>query len=150
MYKRQHTHIMKLADYNIPYVYLNRSFEDDMEHCLSLDNKKAAYDAVNYMIKLGHKQIGGIFQNFDNATYRERYDGMVKALSEHNLTCNPDNMLFDINPEDMGATPGRIIQLLQKPDRPEAIFACNDMTAFSIYRACYILGLRIPNHIRCV
>ena len=55
-------------------------------------------------------------------------------------------MLFDINPEDMGTTPGRILQLLQKPDRPEAIFACNDMTAFNIYRACYILGLRIPDH----
>ena len=32
-------------------------------------------------------------------------------------------------------------------DRPEAIFACNDMTAFNIYRACYILGLRIPDHL---
>ncbi|MFQ9705086.1 MAG: hypothetical protein ACLR0U_30820 [Enterocloster clostridioformis] len=31
---------MNLAKYDIPYVYLNRSFEDDMEHCLRLDNKK--------------------------------------------------------------------------------------------------------------
>ncbi|MCR1970283.1 LacI family transcriptional regulator, partial [Enterocloster bolteae] len=49
----QHDHIMNLAKYDIPYVYLNRSFEDDMEHCLRLDNKKAAYEAVSYMIKLG-------------------------------------------------------------------------------------------------
>lgn len=142
----QHDHIMNLAKYDIPYVYLNRSFEDDMEHCLRLDNKKAAYEAVSYMIKLGHKNIGGIFQSFDNLTYRDRYDGMAQALKEHGLDCRPSHMLFDINPEDMGTTPGRILQLLQKPDRPEAIFACNDMTAFNIYRACYILGLRIPDH----
>lgn len=140
----EHAHIMKLEKYNIPYVYLNRDFEDDIIHCLRLNNKKAAYEAVNYMIKLGHKNIGGIFQNFDNRTYQDRYDGMIQAFQDHGLTCTPDHMLFDINPEDMGTTPGRILQLLQKPNRPEAIFACNDMTAFNIYRACYILGLRIP------
>ena len=31
------------------------------------------------MIKLGHKNIGGIFQSFDNLTYRDRYDGMAQA-----------------------------------------------------------------------
>lgn len=143
----EHAHIMELKKYDIPYVYLNRAFEDDMEHCLRLDNKKAAYDAVKYMIKLGHKNIGGIFQSFDNSTYRDRYEGMATALEEHGLVCNQDNMLFDINPEDMGATPGRILQLLQKPNRPEAIFACNDMSAFNVYRACYVLGLRIPEHL---
>ena len=92
---------MNLAKYDIPYVYLNRSYEDDMEHCLRLDNKKAAYEAVSYMIKLGHKNIGGIFQSFDNLTYRERYDGMAQALREHGLDCRPGHMLFDVNPEDM-------------------------------------------------
>lgn len=143
----EHGHIKKLADYNIPYVYLNRSFEDDMDHCLRLDNKKAAYEAVNYMIKLGHKNIGGLFQSFDNRTYQDRYDGMAQALHEHGLDCRAECMLFDINPEDMETTPGRILQFLQRPDRPEAIFACNDMTAFTIYRACYILGLKIPDHL---
>lgn len=143
----EHAHIMKLAKDNIPYVYLNCSFEDDMEHCLRLDNKKAAYEAVSYMIKLGQKNIGGIFQSFDNRTYQSRYDGMAEALKEHGLDCRPDNMLFDVNPEDMETTPGRILHLLQKPNRPGAIFACNDMTAFNIYRACYILGLKIPDHV---
>lgn len=143
----EHAHIMKLAEYNIPYVYLNRYFEDDVEHCLQMDNKTAAHDAVDYMIKLGHKHIGGIFQSFDNSTYRDRYEGMLAAMEEHGLDCDPGNVMFDVNPEDTGRTPARILQFLQKPGRPEAIFACNDMTAFNIYRACYILGLRIPEHL---
>lgn len=142
-----HAHIMKLAEHNIPYVYLNRSFEDDLEHCLRLNNRKSAYDAVTYMIKLGHKNIGGIFQSFDNDTYRERYEGMRMALEDYGLTCQPDQILFDVNPEDMSTTPGKILQMLQNPNRPEAIFACNDMTAFNIYRASYILGLHIPDHL---
>lgn len=143
----EHAHIMRLSEYGIPYVYLNRTFEDDLEHCIQLDNEKAAYEAVSYMIKLGHRNIGGIFQSFDNGNYQERYNGMMRALKEHDLTCPPDNILYDVNAEDMSATPGRILQLLQKPNRPEAIFACNDMIAFNIYRAAYILGLRIPDNL---
>lgn len=86
------------------------------------------------MIRLGHTSFGGLFQGFDNDTYRERYAGMMDALALHGLSCDPDNILFDINPEDMRATPNRILQMLQKPSRPEAIFACNDMTAFNVYR----------------
>lgn len=94
----EHAHIMKLAEYNIPYVYLNRYFEDDVEHCLQMDNKTAAHDAVDYMIKLGHKHIGGIFQSFDNSTYRDRYEGMLAAMEEHGLDCDPGNVMFDVNP----------------------------------------------------
>ncbi len=99
------------------------------------------------MIRLGHTNFGGLFQSFDNGTYQERYAGMMDALALHGLSCEPNNLLFDINPEDMGATPNRILQMLQRPNRPEAIFSCNDMTAFNVYRAAYILGLRIPENL---
>ena len=82
-----------MAKYDIPYVYLNRSFEDDMEHCLRLDNKKAAYEAVSYMIKLGHKNIGGIFQSFDNLTYRDRYDAWPRLLRSTGWTAAPAHAL---------------------------------------------------------
>lgn len=142
----EHSHVKKLAQYNIPYVYLNRFFDDDVSHCLHLDEYNAAYDAISYMIKLGHKNIGGIFQSFTNFTYKERCAGMIQALKDHGLSYSEDNMLLDINPEDMAAS-RKILHYLQKPNRPEAIFACNDMTAFNVYRACYILGLKIPEHV---
>ncbi len=142
----EHAHIRKLADANIPYVYLNRTFEDDLDHCIRVDNLAAAYDAVSYIIKQGHRNIGGIFQSFENPSYREQYEGMRKALTEHGIPCAPEKMLFDIDPEDANAS-RKILRLLQMPDRPEVIFAGNDMTAFSVYRAAYILGLRIPEQL---
>ena len=143
----EHSHIKKLAGFGIPYVYMNRHFEDDREHCLRLDNKKAAFEAVSYMIQLGHQNIGGIFQSFSNNSYQERYEGMMKALDFHGLACSPGNLLFNVNPEDMGTTTSQIVRMLQQPDRPMAIFASNDMITFSIYRAAYILGLHIPDHL---
>ena len=137
----EHEHIKKLNTFHIPYICLNRNFEDDPDHCLRINNRTAAFEAVDYMIRLGHTNFGGLFQSFDNGTYQERYAGMMDALALHGLSCEPNNLLFDINPEDMGATPNRILQMLQ------AIFSCNDMTAFNVYRAAYILGLRIPENL---
>ena len=142
----EHSHIMKLSELNIPYVYLNQTFNDDLSHCIRIDNKTAAYEAVSHIIKLGHNNIGGIFQNLANSSYKEQYEGMTKALEENNICCPPDNYLFDINPEDM-ASSNILLRMLQKPNRPEVIFACNDMTAFSLYRAAFILGLRIPEQL---
>ena len=71
----------------------------------------------------------------------------MEALADHGLACRSGSLLFDVTPEDMATTPNRILSLLQQPDRPEAVFACNDMMAFNLYRAAYILGLRIPDHL---
>lgn len=142
----EHAHIQKLSDSNIPYIYLNRVFEDDPEHCIRVDNTTAACDAVRYIIKQGHRNIGGIFQSPESSTMNEQYNGMMKALNEHGLACPKEKLLFDINPEDASAS-RKILRLLQMADRPEVIFADNDMTAFSIYRAAYILGLRIPEQL---
>ena len=142
----KNSHIMKLSELSIPYVYLNRTFEDDLSHCIRLDNKKAAYDAIKYIINLGHKNIGGIFQDLEYSSCKEQYEGMMKALKEHDICCHPENLLFDIDPEDMNSS-NQLLNMLQKPNRPEVIFACNDMTAFSIYRAAFILGLRIPEQL---
>ncbi|MFQ9705085.1 MAG: substrate-binding domain-containing protein [Enterocloster clostridioformis] len=70
-----------------------------------------------------------------------------RSPREHGLDCRPGHMLFDVNPEDHGDCSRPDPAAAPKPDRPEAIFACNDMTAFNICRACYILGLRIPDHL---
>lgn len=142
----EHAHIMRLAEADIPYVYLNRTFEDDLSHCIRLNNEQAAYEAICYMLKLGHRNIGGIFQSFDDNTRKEQYDGMMKALEENGLKCSPENFLFDINPEDMNSS-NAILRMLQRPNRPGAIFTCNDMTAFNVYRAAFILGIRIPEQL---
>lgn len=142
----EHAHIQKLSESNIPYVYLNRCFEDDLKHCIRVDNETAAYDAVRYIIRQGHKKIGGIFQSFEDSSHQEQYKGMLRAIEEAKLDCPPRNLLFHINPEDANAS-RQILHFLQQANRPEVIFTDNDMTAFSIYRAAYILGLRIPEQL---
>lgn len=138
----EHSHIMNLEQKGIPYVYLNRTYSDDLKHCLRINNEQAAYNAVSYLIKQGHTSIGGIFENFENMSNEERYHGMIRALTDHNIPVRDDLILLNIdNPK---TAVEQLQPLFQSAKAPTAFFACNDMLALSIYQTAYKLGLCIP------
>lgn len=143
----EHSHIRQLRDYNIPYVYLNRNFADEKEHCIRIDNTRAAYEAVRYLIQSGHRRIGGLFQNFENMSYRERYEGMIAAMKEAKLEIDPQYFLFNLEIDSPDLAYRTIYRFLNSDSRPTAIFACNDMAAFILYKAAYELGIRIPDQL---
>lgn len=138
----EHRHIMRLNDFNIPYVYLNRNFNDDLERCIRIDNVKGAYDCVSYLLDHGYTRIGGVFQSFNNMIYEERYAGMVKALKDRGIQADKDIILLDV--DDLDHSHQRIEKLLKRKQRPEAIFTSNDMLAFGVYRAAYNCKIKIP------
>jgi len=144
----EHRHIQKLAEFGIPYVYMNRNFEDEPEKCIRNDNFKAAYDCICYLIDSGHTRIGAIFQSFDNMIYEERYRGMKKALEDRGLALDERNILFDI--DGLAECHTEIEKILRQEGRPEAIFAANDMLAFDVYKAAYNCGLKIPDELSVI
>lgn len=141
----EHAHIMELSRHNIPYVYLNRNFEDDIRHCIRIDNETAAFHAVTHLIENGHTSIGCVFQSFDNTSYEERYRGMVHALDAHGLSLDPRHAVLGLKADTPDGSVPAIMKMLSQPGRPDAVFACNDMLAFSVYKAAYNLGIRIPD-----
>lgn len=144
----EHGHIRKLKQIGIPYVYMNRYFADEPEHCLPLNNEKGGYECVSYLAQKGFKRIGGIFQSFSNMSFPERFQGMKRALKEAGLALDESLCLFDM--DDLDNAHKKIRTLLANPGRPEALFAANDMLALSVYQAAYECGLRIPDDLSVV
>ena len=58
---------------------------DDTYPFIAIDNKKAAYDAVNYLIKSGRIKIAycGVKNHFISS--KKRWEGYAQALSENNI-----------------------------------------------------------------
>ncbi len=144
----EHGHVGRLKEAGIPYVYLNRYYRDDSEHCLPLSNEHGAYECVNYLIRKGFRRIGGVFQSFSNTSFEERYKGMKRALEEAGIQMDESLNVFDLDDLDNAHT--QIRKLLTGSDRPEAIFAANDMLALSVYQAAYESGLRIPDDLSVI
>lgn len=79
----------KLQRYKIPFVLLSTHSDEYDIPCVEVDDEAAAYDAVKFLIELGHRDIGMIGFNHENSiSGPPRYDGFIRALTEAGLTHN--------------------------------------------------------------
>lgn len=96
------------------------SFDYDEVFC---DGSLAAEMAMDYLISLGHRQIAYI----GDCSYEARYIGYHQSLMAHKLPLNYAN----VYPTSQTRQEGRQMMnvILEKEERPTAIFCANDSTA---------------------
>jgi LacI family transcriptional regulator len=79
----------KLVGCRIPFVLLSSHTYDYESPSVEVDDEVAAYDAVKFLIELGHKEVGMIGFNHDNSIAGPpRYAGFIRALMESGLDHN--------------------------------------------------------------
>lgn len=84
----------KLQEMEIPVVFFN-GYYPDLENSVYVvtDDRKAGYDATEYLISCGCRSIGGIFKSDDMQGHR-RYSGYSRALLNNNQTFDDDNVTW--------------------------------------------------------
>ena len=115
-----------------------------------IDDRRAACQAVQYLISLGHKKIcvvGG-HRRYSDASLK-RWEGALDALGEHGLTIDPeaDYATDYFNPEG-GSTGAE--ELLSRKREFTAIFAMSDLMAMGVIRTLRDHGLRVPEDVSVV
>lgn len=111
-----------------------------------VDDEHGAYEAVQYLIERGHKQIGVITGKNDSIHMQARLVGYQKALRDNGLLYNPEFIYYgDWNRE---AGYNGTEKLLDRG--VTAIFCMNDIMAGGVYDRADELGLRIPEDISVV
>ncbi|HZM76853.1 MAG TPA: LacI family DNA-binding transcriptional regulator [Candidatus Limnocylindrales bacterium] len=127
----------------IPFVVFDPTAElpDDVPF-VGATNWSGGRSATRHLIELGHRRIAMIGGPDHVLCCRARLDGHRSALEAAGLPLD-DALIVrtDLTRED-GYTAA--LELLNRPRRPTAIFACNDLQALGVYRAARGLGLRIP------
>lgn len=143
----------------IPAVLVTVSASDDISKDLyssvMIDDEKEAYLAVRYLIDLGHRNIGFIYDPpGDKLTpNRLRFEGYKRALAEEGIEFR-SSLVADYGGEPLhsGYISGfRAAQDLAKknPDMT-AIFAFADVLALGACKGLISMGLRIPEDISVV
>lgn len=119
----------------VPTVFIDRHPANTHGPVVELDNRKAGFDATEYLITLGHKRIAIItgIPRVSTSTHRE--EGYRDALVKHsiqidNLLIKRSNSRFVARPEKSGTEKGGMESALElltvNPDlRPTAILATN-------------------------
>jgi LacI family transcriptional regulator len=140
---RQNHHILELKDTSLPMVLLIRKLGDEVD-AVVIDNKKAAFDAVTFLIRSGHKRIAIVNGDQKLSLYRERFQGYLQALKEAGLDYDPD---LSLEIPDHADCYDSITGHLKAKQLPDAVFAVSDPLALHVMRAIKDAGYRIPEDI---
>jgi LacI family transcriptional regulator, repressor for deo operon, udp, cdd, tsx, nupC, and nupG len=109
---------------------------------VSIDNLRAAKDAVVHLIKCGYSRIGHISCKNNFVSTIQRKNGYKNALEEAGIPFDPELTAYG----DYGFNSGykAANRLLSLDKRPEAIFAISDIMAIGAIKAIREKGLTIP------
>ena len=137
----------KVIEKGIPYIVLNNMFSEPI-NCIAIDNKKAAFDVVEYLIKLGHKRIATITGDLSTQAGKLRLNGYKEALSAHNIPLIEEYLASG----DFLRTPARVSaeKLLKLKNRPTAIFAASDVMALEVIDEAKKQGMRVPEDLSVI
>lgn len=104
--------------------------------------------AMNYLIQLGHREIGIITGRLNTYSGRQRYSAYEYVLREHGININKNYILRGDFLKRKAYQETK--KLIQSGRLPTAIFVCNDDMALSAMDALKEEGIRIPEDISIV
>ncbi|HEX2927807.1 MAG TPA: GntR family transcriptional regulator [Ruminiclostridium sp.] len=139
-----------LDNHNIPYIFMH-GFHQQLENkpYLILDDAQGMFSAVEYLVKLGHKNIVGIFKA-DDAQGLNRHKGYARALNEGGLPYDPDNIIW-YHTEDKDKKPyTEVRRMITEKRSMDAIVCYNDQIAFKVYELLSEFGIKVPEDISVV
>jgi DNA-binding LacI/PurR family transcriptional regulator len=121
-------------------------------HSTRIDDEEAARSAVRHLVDLGHRRIALIGGDTDDPMRftppHHRRVGYLDALREAGIEYDPKLEALGYFTVDGGAAATQI--LLDRPDRPTALFAESDEMAYGAIRAIRRAGLRVPQDVAVV
>lgn len=127
----------------IPTVLIDHHHPKIQADCILTNNRFGAYDAVQHLIDLGHRNIGFAGNIAYSPSYYERLVGYMMALEAHHLELNPDFIIKDAK-EEMDAV---LYQLSQRKRQPTAWFCVNDALGFLFNSGLQQFGLKVPEDV---
>jgi GntR family transcriptional regulator, arabinose operon transcriptional repressor len=172
--------IQQLQADHVPFVLIDRYIPDLAIDYVGLDNVGGGYRATEHLLILGHRRIGFIFsyeETLQTTSVYERWQGYCKALQKYGVPYDETLVAPDFNPcyqaaeWPIGSVPydeppvvpdfrqlqtglssphEGLVEFLQRPDRPSAIFAVNDYVALDVMQAAKAIHLRIPEDLAVV
>ena len=107
-----------------------------------VDNVSAAMAMVNHLVAMGHRRIVHLSGPRGNRDAEERIAGYRTAMERHGLSPCILTGKFD---EESGTAAA--VELSRESERPDALFAANDMMAIGALVAFQRAGLAVPGDI---
>ena len=115
---------------------------------VGVDDRAAAYTAVDYLIRQGHRKIavlGGPVTSYPSLMRRQ---GAQQAMEDAGILFN--DKLYGLSNYDFESAYHAMNSLLARRAEFTALFAMSDVIAFGAIRALVSAGLRVPEDVSVI
>ncbi|HHT90977.1 MAG: GntR family transcriptional regulator [Bacillota bacterium] len=144
--------VTELIQQGIPLVMMGRYYR--FVNCSYVDghNYQGAYDAIAYLVGLGHEKIGLVTKKpLIHTSLEDRIQGYRDAMADHGLAILPQTLLMDLADsrnvywDSASATyeqeiVNRLVDYLEAAPEMTAVFALNDRIAGDLIKAAKHCG----------
>jgi LacI family transcriptional regulator len=145
-YKGDFHHITEVIDQGMPVVLFDRVTSEVLCDKVIIDDKMAAYDAVQSLINMGKKKIALVTTVDYVSVGKLRTDGYSKAVLDNELDLD-ESLIIKI--EDINNFETHIAKLIE--DRAiDAVLAVNELFAVTIIKLAGKMGLKVPEDLSVI
>lgn len=142
----------KIKDENLyrKIVQCSEYIEENNLSCITIDHKKAAYEATNHLISIGKKDLY-LFRMKKDFTYSIlRREGFLEALKDNKIQMKPENEIVLDELSIKEATKQMNIILNNKKLNNVGVFAISDVLGIGIIKALNAKKIKIPQEVAVV
>ena len=145
-FKGDFHHITEVINQGMPVVLFDRVTNEILCDKVIIDDKAAAYEAVQSLIDKGRKKIALVTTVDYVSVGKLRTDGYIKALLDNDIAFD-EKLIIKI--EDIDTCEITIAQLLE--DKAiDAVFAVNELFAVTIIKTANKIGLNVPKDLAVI
>lgn len=119
-----------------------------LSNCVLIDDFTAAFKITNHLLELGHTDIAFLCGDEEHSSSGERLAGFQAALTKRGIQANPKFVVPGSYSFESGVKGAK--QLLNLPQKPTAIFACNDEIAAGALFSARLSNVQIPEQLSIV
>ena len=141
------TYICDLSE-RVPIVLIGNDLGNSDVGSVRSDNYEGAYNATQYLIGLGHRNILLVMASPQFIDHRDRLHGAEKALADSGIERHPYDILNSqsLSDSDLNYALSHAFDV----NRPEAIFVGGDQDAIRVIRILSAKGYHIPHDVSVI
>ncbi|BBI36433.1 LacI family DNA-binding transcriptional regulator [Cohnella abietis] len=136
--------VQDLASLRTPIVLCDRLIANTPFDAVLIDDYKAAYEAVSFLIGKGHKQVAHLAGPKNIQSAENRKLGYLHAMRDANLEpfVSVGSFTYESGVHQMGS--------VLEEYKPTALFASNDLLALGAIHEINLRGLRVPEDVAVI
>jgi len=151
--------LLKLQSSGYPFVLVDRTIPGLNTDLVESDHEHGAYQAVQYLIRNGHKRVLLLTPPPFLLSVAARIRGYERAMHDAGIELSEDSKVWtDPELQTVGVVENRrwlegytaILPVLKREQPPLAVFAVEDYICWGVYEACRELNLRIPEDVSVI